>query len=343
MAGLVFPIEGTSQEIAVNGNDPPPEFFVKESAFGPVGSSPPMIPIPVIDLSLLSSETELEKLRSALTSWGCFQAMGHGISSSFLDKVREAGKEFFSLPMEEKQKCLRAACEGEGFGSDVVVSKQQVLDWCNRLFLMVFPEDKRRLNLWPETPNDFGETLIEYTMKIRSVMDVVFKATARSLKLEEDVFLKHFGEKTVMQARFNYYPPCPRSDMVLGLKPHSDKSGITVLLPDQEVEGLQIFKNNEWSRVPTIPHALIVNLGDQMEIMTNGIMKSPLHRVTTNPEKMRVSVAMLIEPDPEEEIGPADGLVDEERPKLYKTMKNYGHLNYVCFQKGVVAINEVKM
>lgn len=103
-------------------------------------------------------------------------------------------------------------------------------------------------------------------MKIRSVMDVVFKATARSLKLEEDVFLKHFGGKTVMQARFNYYPPCSRSDMVLGLKPHSDKSGITVLLQDQEVEGLQIFKNNEWSRVPTIPHALIVNLGDQMEV-----------------------------------------------------------------------------
>lgn len=110
------------------------------------------------------------------------------------------------------------------------------------------------------------ETLIEYTKKIRAVMDVVFKAAARSLKLEENVFLKHFGEKTVMQARFNFYPPCPRSDKVLGLKPHSDKSGITVLLQDQEVEGLQLFKDNVWSRVPTIPHALIVNLGDQMEV-----------------------------------------------------------------------------
>lgn len=146
-----------------------------------------------------------------------------------------------------------------------------------------------------------------------------------------------------MQARFNFYPPCPRSDKVLGLKPHSDKSGITVLLQDQEVEGLQLFKDNVWSRVPTIPHAVIVNLGDQMEIMTNGIMKSPLHRVTTNAEKMRVSVAMLIEPDAEEEIGPVDGLVDEETPKLYKTVKNYGHFNYVCFQKGLVAIDAVKM
>ncbi|XP_062079713.1 protein SRG1-like [Humulus lupulus] len=343
MAGLVLPHEDVSQVIHINGDDPPQEFFIKESAFGAVDSSPPLIPIPVIDLSMLSSKSELEKLRSALSTWGCFQAIGHGISSSFLDKVREVGKEFFSLPMEDKEKCFRAACDGEGFGSDVMVSKDQVLDWCNRLFLMVFPENKRKVNFWPEIPKDFGETLIEYTMKVRSVMEIVFKATAKSLNLEEDIFLKHFGEKSVMQARFNFYPPCPRTDKVLGLKPHSDKSGVTVLLQDKEVEGLQVFKDNQWSRVPTIPHALIVNLGDQMEIMTNGVMKSPLHRVTTNAEHMRGSVAMLIEPDPEEEIGPVEGLVDEERPKKYKTVKNYGHFNYVCFQKGIVAINAVQL
>lgn len=85
-----------------------------------------------------------------------WQAIGHGISSSFLDKVREAAKHFFSLPMEEKHKCFRAVKEAEGYGSDLIVSDKQILDWSNRLFLMVFPENKRRLNLWPEMPNDFG-------------------------------------------------------------------------------------------------------------------------------------------------------------------------------------------
>ncbi|POO01324.1 Oxoglutarate/iron-dependent dioxygenase [Trema orientale] len=344
IAGLVLPVEAVSQEIAIDGENPPQQFFVKDStAFGSMDDSPPRIPIPVIDLSLLSSESELEKLRSALSSWGCFQAIGHGISISFLDKVREMGEEFFSLPMEEKQKCSRAASDREGFGSDVVVSKEQVLDWCNRLSLRVFPEDGRRLNLWPENPNDFGETLMEYSKKIRSVMEVVLEAIARSLGLEEDVFLKHFGDKAMMQARFNFYPPCPRTDKVLGIKPHSDKSGLTVLLQDKEVEGLQVFKDNQWSRVPTIPHALLINLGDQMEIMTNGVMKSPLHRVTTNAEKLRISIAMLIEPDPEAEIGPVDGLVDEERPKMYKTVKNFGRFNYVCFQNGLVALDAIKI
>ncbi|PON68551.1 Isopenicillin N synthase-like [Parasponia andersonii] len=77
--------------------------------------------------------------------------------------------------------------------------------------------------------------------------------------------------------------------------------------------------------------------------MTNGVMKSPLHRVTTNVDKMRVSIAVLTEPDPEQEIGPVDSLVDEDRPKLYKTVKNYSYFNYVCFQKGVVAIDAMKM
>ncbi|XP_030477754.1 protein SRG1 [Cannabis sativa] len=343
MAGLVLPHEEVSQGIDMNRDDPPKEFFVKESAFGAVDSSPPLIPIPVIDLSMLSTETELEKLRSALSTWGCFQAIGHGISSSFLDKVREMAKDFFLLPMEEKENCFREAYNNEGFGSDVVLSKGQVFDWCNRLSLMVFPENQRKVNFWPENPKDFGETLIEYTMNIMSVRDVVFKATAKSLNLEEDMFLKHFGEKSTMRIRFNFYPPCPRTDKVLGLKPHSDRSGVTVLLQDKEVEGLQVFKDNQWSRVPIIPYALIVNLGDQMEIMTNGVMKSPVHRVTTNAEHMRGSVAVLIEPDIEEEIGPVEGLVNEERPKMYKTVKNYGHFNYTCFQKGIVPIDAVKL
>ncbi|KAH0970245.1 hypothetical protein GBA52_022401 [Prunus armeniaca] len=351
MAGFLLPAEAASSSPVPNElqqmliEEPPlSQFIVKESAFGPVGSSPPLVQIPIVDVGLVfSSQDELEKLKNALSSWGCFQAMGHGISSSFLDKVREAAKHFFSLPMEEKHKCFRAVKEAEGYGSDLIVSDKQILDWSNRLFLMVFPENQRRLNLWPEIPNDFGEILIEYATKIRSLMDLCFKAMAKSLQLEEDIFLKHFGDQAVVQARYNFYPPCPRSDLVLGLKSHSDKSGVTILLQDQQVEGLQLFKDGTWFRVPIIPQALIVNLGDQMEIMSNGIFKSPLHRVTTNTERMRASVAMLIEPAAEQEIGPVDDLVDEKRPRLYQNVKNYGAFNYHCYQKGLVALDAVKM
>lgn len=79
------------------------------------------------------------------------------------------------------------------------------------------------------------------------------------------------------------------------------------------------------------------------QILSNGIYKSPLHRVTTNAEKIRSSVAVFIEPAPEQEIGPVEEVVAEKRPKLYKTVKNYGAFNYECFQKGIVALEAVKI
>ncbi|KAF5482257.1 hypothetical protein F2P56_002842 [Juglans regia] len=188
-----------------------------------------------------------------------------------------------------------------------------------------------------------GEIFHEYGTRIKSVMELLYKAMAKSLKLEEDSFSKQFGDRALMQTRFNYYPPCSRPDQVLGLKPHTDKSGITVLLQDGEVEGLQVFIEDRWVRIPSIPDALLVNLGDQMQIMSNGIFKSPVHRVVTNSEKMRVSVATLSEPEPEREIGPVDCLIDDKKPRLYRNVKNYGAINYECYQEGKIALETVKI
>ncbi|XP_022755203.1 protein SRG1-like isoform X2 [Durio zibethinus] len=342
--GILLP--KSVQEMSMNGDEPPPEFHVKDNSFGCTYSSDLAASgsVPVIDLSLLlSSKDELEKLRLALESVGCFQAIGHGISSSFIDKVREVAKQFFGLPQEEKQKYSRAVNEVEGYGHDLIVSEKQVLDWNSRLFLRVFPEHQRKINLWPESPDSFREMLHEYSTKLKQMMDLLFKAMSKSLNLEENSFSDQFGDNPVMQVRFNFYPPCSRPDKVLGVKPHSDRSGITVLLQDEEVEGLQIVKDGRWITVPVIPHALVVNLGDQMQIMSNGIFKSAVHRVVTNTDKLRISVAMFNEAEPEKEIGPVEGLIDDNRPRLYRNVKNYASFNYECFQKGKVALEEVKL
>ncbi|KAM7508270.1 hypothetical protein LguiA_018723 [Lonicera macranthoides] len=336
----------TAHELSLDGDEPPPRYFVKQSPFGLIDSSISSVSLPIIDLTLLSSssnEDELKKLGSALTSWGCFQAMGHGIEESYLDEVRKVAKQFFELPIEEKKKYSRAADEGEGYGGDLIVSDKQILDWSDRLALKVLPQDERRLDLWPQNPNDFSDILNRYAMKIKTIIDLLFKAMAKSVNLEENSFLDQFGDQAMLIARFNFYPRCPKPDQVLGLKPHSDKSGITVLLQDKEVEGLHVLKDKQWFKVPIIPHALVVNVGDQMEIMTNGIIKSPVHRAVTNPERLRISVAVSNEPQPEREIRPADGLVDENRPRLYKTVKNYAAVNFECFQKGEVALETVKI
>lgn len=106
--------------------------------------------------------------------------------------------------------------------------------------------------------------LEEYALKMKKVTEMVSKAMAKSLNLEERCFLNQFGEKAQYQARFNYYSCCQNPDLVLGLKPHADGSGYTVILQDEE--GLQVFKDEKWITVPKLPEAVLVLMGDQMEV-----------------------------------------------------------------------------
>ena len=104
-------------------------------------------------------------------------------------------------------------------------------------------------------------------MELSLITEVILKAMAKSLNLEDTCFLEQMGEQPAMFARFNLYPPCPRLDLVLGLKPHADGSAITFVLQDKEVEGLQFLKDNQWIRVLVIPQALLINIGDQVEVI----------------------------------------------------------------------------
>lgn len=116
-----------------------------------------------------------------------------------------------------------------------------------------------------------------------------------------------------MIRHINFYPPCSRPELVYGLRPHTDGGAITVLLQDPEVEGLQVHINDQWVSVPCMPGALLVNLGDQLQIISNGIFKSPLHSVVTNTERTRISLAMFYAPHIDNEIEPVAALIVDPR------------------------------
>lgn len=99
---------------------------------------------------------------------------------------------------------------------------------------------------------------------MKSTTEAISKAMARCLNLEENCFLKQFGERAELQGRFNYYSPCKWPDRVLGLKPHADGSGYTLILQDEP--GLQVLNQGKWFIVPKNPSALLVILADQMEV-----------------------------------------------------------------------------
>ncbi|KAL8196216.1 hypothetical protein R6Q57_025216 [Mikania cordata] len=256
--------------------------------------------IPVIDISKLTIagqpgyDDELAKLHVACRDWGFFQLINHGISEA-IDAMKMVTEEFFKLPLEEKMKCAQLPNTIEGYGQAFVVSEEQKLDWGDMLFLLALPIALRNLTFWPQNPTSFRETLDEYSNKLHDVSMKLFKLICTNLGVEPDAICKMFEDCT-QGIRMNYYPPCPEARKVLGLAPHSDATGLTLLVQVNEVQGLQIKKNSKWVPIKPVSKSIIVNIGDVMEILSNGEYSSIEHRAVVNFEKERLSIAAFHTP-----------------------------------------------
>ncbi|XP_077218955.1 protein LATERAL BRANCHING OXIDOREDUCTASE 1-like [Tasmannia lanceolata] len=293
----------------------------------PISSS---MNVPIIDVSKLvhgtqeQSQQELENLEAACANWGFFQVVNHGIDAALLESIQKVAMEFFNLPLEEKEKYPMPPGGIQGYGHAFVFEEEQKLDWCNMLALGVEPPFIRMPKLWPTNPANFTETLDLYSKHIRVLCQTLLSFISKGLGLKPDMFHEMFG--TCVQAvRMNYYPPCARPDLVLGLSPHSDGSSLTVLQQDTNSVGLQIFKDNTWVPVQPIPNALVINLGDTMEVLTNGKYKSIEHRAVTNKDVDRLSIVTFYAPRYDLELGPLPELVDETHPPMYR---RYNHGEY---------------
>ncbi|XP_026383289.1 protein DMR6-LIKE OXYGENASE 2-like [Papaver somniferum] len=105
--------------------------------------------------------------------------------------------------------------------------------------------------------------------------------------------------------------------LTYGLPGHTDPNAITILLQD-DVPGSQVLRDGKWIAVHPIPNTFIINIGDQIQAISNDKYKSVLHRAVVNCDKERFSIPTFCCPSKEAVIGPASQLVDDEHPSLYK-------------------------
>ncbi|CAL1414804.1 unnamed protein product [Linum trigynum] len=330
------------KEIPISGRNPEAKYIREGHHEHP--SLLPLIDIPIIDIGQLTAPSEADqKIRSALSTHGCMIVTNHGVESWFLDKLRMLFKQFVALPEEEKLKWKREVDGFEGYGSDPAPNDFLARDWGARLRITIRPEEFRQLKYWPENPPEFREVVDEYSSKVVTVYEVILKALARSMNLKETSFLHKMGEPWIMYARFNFYPSCPRPDLVFGLKPHFDSTVLTVLLQDKELEGLQILKDGQWFRVPIVPDALVINVGEQLEILSNGEFKSLYHRGMVDSERERVSLAVLSLSNPQSGVEPIEELVNEERPSLYRKVIYEETTHFDYYKSGRTLIDDARV
>jgi isopenicillin N synthase-like dioxygenase len=324
------------QDVAADGGlrAPPSRYVLKKEQDRPTATQTAKLSIPTVDMGRLADvdPDEAAKLRSALQSWGILAVTGHGMPEQFLDAILGASRAFFHLPPEAKQEYSNVVngdegeFQAEGYGVDRVDTDEQVLDWCDRLYLQVQPEEERQPRFWPSHPPDLGELLNEFSVESEKVARLVLAAMARSLGFDEAFFSDKVGERMPSYARFTYYPPCPRPDLVNGLKPHTDNSVVTVLLLDEHVGGFQVLlEDGGWVDVPVLAggrHQLLVVVGEEMEIMSNAAFRAPVHRVVApGEESERVSLAVFYQPEPDRVLEPSPELVGGGRPAMYRRLQ----------------------
>nr|GMD06576.1 protein SRG1-like [Ipomoea batatas] len=198
--------------------------------------------------------------------------------------------------MEEKKKFWQEPGDLQGFGQAFVHSEEQKLDWCDLFYIITSPTYLRKSNLFPNLPLPFRETMEMYAEELRNLALTIINYLAKALGIEQEHVQGLFED---------------------GLQ---DSVGLTILLQLNEMEGLQIKNNGKWIPVRPIHDAFVVNIGDILQIVTNGIYSSVEHRAVVNSEKERMSVATFFSPRLEAEFGPAPSLITPQNPAKFRNI-----------------------
>lgn len=291
--------------------------------------------IPLIDLHGLDGPQRsdiIKQIRHACQHDGFFQVKGHGVPERVVNNMVRIARQFFQLPESERLKNYSDDPSKQvRLSTSFNVKTEKVANWRDFLRLHCHPLE-RYVDQWPSNPPSFRDDVAEYCTNARQLVLRLLEAISESLGLERDYIDKAMRQHGQHMA-LNYYPPCPEPELTYGLPGHTDPNLITVLLQD-EVPGLQVLRHGRWSAVNPIPNTFIVNIGDQMQVLSNDRYKSVLHRAVVNSKKERISIPTFYCPSLDATIKPARELINENDPVVYRSF-TYGEYYHKFWNRGL--------
>ncbi|KAL3332762.1 hypothetical protein AABB24_033027 [Solanum stoloniferum] len=286
---------------------------------------------PIINLENLNGDERsntLKMIKDACENWGFFELVNHGIPHEVMDTVEKLTKGHYKKCMEQRFKELVASK-----GLEAVQAEVTDLDWESTFFLRHLPVSN--ISQLPDLDDEYREVMRDFAKRLEKLAEELLDLLCENLGLEKG-YLKNtfYGSKGPnFGTKVSNYPPCPKPDLIKGLRAHTDAGGIILLFQDDKVSGLQLLKDEQWIDVPPMRHSIVVNLGDQLEVITNGKYKSVMHRVIAQTDGTRMSLASFYNPGNEAVIFPAPALIEESKqvyPKFVfdDYMKLYAGLKF---------------
>ncbi|CAN4104333.1 unnamed protein product [Withania somnifera] len=276
--------------------------------------------VPVIDLSKPDSKNLIVQ---ACEEFGFFKVINHDVPTEFINKLESEAIKFFSSTLSEKLKAGPA--DPFGYGNKQIGHNgdfglvEHILVSTNSEF-----NYQKFASILGVNPVKIRTAVNDYVSVVKKMACEILEMLAEGLKIHpRNVFSKLLmDENSDSVFRLNHYPPCSEieefsDNNLIGFGEHTDPQIISVLRSNN-TSGLQILlKTGHWISIPPDQNSFFINVGDALQVMTNGRFKSVKHRVLANSVKSRLSMIYFGGPPLSEKIAPLPSLM-EGKDSLYK-------------------------
>ncbi|GFQ00694.1 1-aminocyclopropane-1-carboxylate oxidase homolog 1 [Phtheirospermum japonicum] len=283
------------------------------------------VQIPVIDLSDIQEpegrKRIVEEVKIASETWGFFQVVNHVIPTSVLDGMIDGILKFNEQDVEEKKKYYsRDPKSRVKYNCSYDLFTARTASWRDTLsvsFSVTDPVDHH------EIPACSRESYVKYSKHLEILGDILMGLFSEALGLKTD-HLEKMECCPEYRLQGHYYPPCPEPQLAIGTTKHSDPGFFTILLQCQGMSALQVLHQGQWVDIHPIPGGLVINIGDLLQLVTNGKFKSSKHRALALPSDIgpRITSACFfsgpVDANGAKVYGPIKELISEEYPPIFR-------------------------
>lgn len=269
--------------------------------------------LPILDLSLLNGSTSdrqnfLSQLRHAAREIGFFYLINHGVNPELQQAVQDEARRFFALPDDEKQKvAMIHSPHFRGYNRAASELTRGKPDWREQFDLgaerQALPTGANqpgwhRLqgpNLWPQSRPELKPTLLQWQSEMTAVALKLLRTFAQALGLPAKSFDALYGSKPNEHIKLIRYPGLQAAMGNQGVGAHKDSGFLSFLLQDKQ-KGLQVeVTPDNWVDAVPLAGSFVVNIGELLELATNGYLRATVHRVISPPpDKERLSIAFFL-------------------------------------------------
>jgi isopenicillin N synthase-like dioxygenase len=268
--------------------------------------------LPVLDLSRFNAGPDqrlafLREVRDAARGPGFFYLIGHGIGDDLTGDVLALSRRFFALPEPDKLEIeMINSPHFRGYNRAGFEHTRGKPDWREQIdigaerealpFSPAAPAWTRLQgpNQWPAALPELRPTLLRYQSEVTKLAIRVLRVFATALEQPENIFEPIYTPAPNQLLKIIRYPGRDVRSDNQGVGAHKDSGFVTVLLQD-DVMGLQVESEDGWIDAPPLRGSFVVNVGEILELASNGFLRANVHRVISPPPGYdRLSVAFFL-------------------------------------------------